>query len=472
MPHAARLLAVACALVLTGCAIAPLVQPTGVASPGSPAVSGHVSDPSQAVPSPSGSSDPATEAPATALPSAPTATPGESSLPSPAPSATPSGDDWTTLDWAAPGVVDPTPASPVPGDVLVAQVVAWQGGYVAVGCEAFDRGVKIGRVWRSPDGQRWQRTYVDGAEAPASLNAAAETCLMSVVATPSRLVALGPSGVRRWPDPKSYDSIDPDTAVWTSPDGLTWHHRPLPDGFDGLTIQGTFAAPALRGDQIVVLGRYRDGKRALIESDDAGATWRRVAVPTVDGQAVNFDDPVTTATGWLLTGTIERPASGGDGGEVDPVAWYSDDGVAWQRATIQSDPWPEGSYSERAWVGRSGLVWGAGNFGTDWMGSLTSIDGRAWTSADLPAQPFPVASDGTRILGWAWPGYVISDDGVHWRHLSETGAVDTFPDDGDALEKGVYLLGDQLALEGSSCGTEAGYCEEARELIWIATAAP
>jgi hypothetical protein len=108
------------------------------------------------------------------------------------------------------------------GEQRIVSVTAGGSGLVAVG---FDRPAEQGEgnavVWTSPDGFTWSRVPHDedvfatsGEQYPAGAH---EERMLSVTAGGPGLVAAG------------FDSVDDcgwDSAVWTSPDGLTWSRVP------------------------------------------------------------------------------------------------------------------------------------------------------------------------------------------------------------------------------------------------------
>jgi hypothetical protein len=171
-------------------------------------------------------------------------------------------------------------------------VVATDLGIFAVGGVPGDDAAGI---WRSTDGERWERT--GGDFGGAFMWAIAE-------GGPGLVV----TGWRRNPEP--------DLAVWTSADGIDWALSPDPEGFRGFE-----GADVIDYDgSLVIVGNSLalDEREARIWTSDDGLDWRMSDVSTslVDAAIRSL---VATPSGIV--------AVGGRGN--DAAAWVSRDGLKW-----------------------------------------------------------------------------------------------------------------------------------------------
>jgi len=164
---------------------------------------------------------------------------------------------WTSPDgltWTR------VPDSEVFGDYrwqTMTAVAAGGPGLVAVGYDGIATNHDAA-VWTSPDGVIWARVPHDeavfgGPEAQA---------MNAVVAAGPGLVAVGYAGVVN----------DPDTAVWTSPDGATWtrvpHDAGVFGGLDSEWMNGLVAG----GPGLVAVG-YSTASRGWVGVDTDAMVW-------------------------------------------------------------------------------------------------------------------------------------------------------------------------------------------------------
>ena len=154
------------------------------------------------------------------------------------------------------------------GDSGMTDVVAFSGGFVAVGVTELIPGEHTAAVWFSENGTQWSLVFEDNASG---------TALEAVAAGESGLVAVGVWG----PD-------YPQTAVvLTSPDGQVWSRVPA----DSITTSGLIHG----------------------EPDDA------------DAEAGGMFDVTPVGTGYLAVGATGQSAFG------RAIVWHSDDGSRWRR---------------------------------------------------------------------------------------------------------------------------------------------
>ena len=169
-------------------------------------------------------------------------------------------------------------------------VVETDGGLFAVGGAP---GADAAGIWRSADGEIWERTGGDFAAA----------FMWAIAEGGPGLVAVG---WRRNPDP--------DLAVWTSSDGTDWTLAPDPEGFAG--YEGTDVMD-LDGT-LVMVGTSFAGDEGRIWTSTHGATWTLADASVLDG-----------GTARRLAHTPDGLVAVGGRG-IDAAAWRSTDGRSWE----------------------------------------------------------------------------------------------------------------------------------------------
>ena len=396
-----------------------------------------------------------TQTPAPVTPGAsptPSATSSSSTGPTstPAPTATPgptvppvSTTAWTGLTVTA--VTAPVPAQPY--------IVAWSGGYVAIGAETQngpDRG------WISRDGRSW-------TELPASTfgfdDTTGDNLFNSATACGDRVLV-------------EMDHVTPDgtgtVTLWSSSDGATWTQASFHnDGRGTLVARGSVAVADTETG-----GDAGNGTALLVTTDCT--TWQRVSLP---GPAVaQITDLAVNTTGFVAVGWSGGQASTA----AKPLAWYSADGQQWSAAAIPGAHADEGFFQVMAGAAgylalttTPGLTPGTERF---W----SSSDGHSWavtTAADplgavqqgegvgSPAGSF--VGDGNRLLAYGRPGtaanddspgqnqYFVSADGLQWTPLAVAGPAAT-----DLLANQYpvpYLMRDGVLFLGSSTAVVAWF---------------
>jgi hypothetical protein len=336
--------------------------------------------------------------------------------PGPTPASSASFGTWSGLRWETPALTAPYET--------VADVVAFAGGYVAVGQLQTEHGNEAA-VWTSPDWRSWTRTFLD-------VPAAGDSTLWYVLPAGSGLVAIGSSGVQHCvPPPGEGQVCDPlPIGVWTSADGRTWRQTPMPTTFAAATIASVAAGPS----RLVLVGDTGWDKPAIWTSTD-GVAWHRETLASAMFTKAHLRGITAARGGWVLTGFVggSKPICCVSGPSAStPAAWFSPDGMRWQAARVDGTKQAIGDGIGRLFVGRDGLVaWGVGDKSSS---GWTSPDGRRW-SPRPPSDGTPVipwASDGQRIIGESFAGHNdlalwVSTDGTAWEPLTATGAVDQMP---------------------------------------------
>lgn len=412
-PRLRALLVSGLALLLSGCAVssttAPSVSPSVAASPSA--------------------AQPLTPSPVV-------------TTPSPTAASSAAHGAWVGLDWQAPVELAPYES--------VFDVVAWGGGYVAVGQFQKPAGQGQAAAWFSSDWHSWTRTLLD-------VPAAGNSSILRVLPVGSNLVSIGSSGVLHCVPPEGEGMVcDPlPTAIWTSADGHSWKRTPTPAALAGVTVADIAAGPS----GLLLVGDTGWAKPGIWTSAD-GVSWSRESLPKDVFASPHFDAVAPAFGGWVVTGytggsePICCVSSGSNGGT--PAAWFSSDGTVWQTATVKGAAAATGQEISRVFVGAAGLVaWGGpSKSSTGWI----SADGHVWTARPpSPDRDFiPRASDGGQIVGdsFAEGGqdlFAVSTDGVVWQTLADTGATDQMPMwSGTPTADAVFLFPDALGLVGQN----------------------
>ena len=329
-------------------------------------------------------------------PASPVPSPSASPSPSPTPTvALPSGSvppvssaTWTSLR------LQPLEGGPV----SAASVVAWSGGYVALGLTS-DQGHLP--AWISRDGRSWVALPADtfGSVSIALAAPCADGVLVAV------------------------QSMTGDTTVWHSTDGVTWTSS---------------ASAQMRVNRDSDLVGNQSGAVAILEGSPYriafsadGITWQTVSLP--GSPAFSVQGVAAFGTGFVAVGDAgTTPGS--------PVAWWSADGLHWTRAAVKAHP-GDGFYNVHA--GTDGLAAISSTGDTPGRNSFwTSPNGQSWTVST--ADPLGVfqpgdagvgvfgsanggfTGDGTRLLGYGNHAskpteYWVSLDATHWTKLALAG---------------------------------------------------
>ena len=427
------LVVAAVAILLAACSASPTPSPSG--SPGGPSGS--------ALGSPSASARPASTSNVTPVPA----------TTSPADTPTAAGGTWTGLRWEAPALTEPYE--------ILADVVAWAGGYVAVGQFQNTKGGLQAAAWVSTDWHTWARTFL--AVPPAG-----DSAFWRVLPLGSGLVAVGTSGVQHCVPPAGEGQVcDPlPIGLWTSADGRAWQQVPTPAGLAGAAI----ADMAAGAGGIVAVGDTGWNRPGIWTSAD-GVAWHRESLPAKVFAKAHLVGIADAHGSWVLTGftggtkpvcCVSSP------GATIPAAWFSADGLSWKAARVNGAKAATGDQISRVFVGSDGLVARGGHSNSyGWI----SPDGQHWSARPKPDGyiVWPDASDGNRIIGDSYvdgdrQAFWVSTSGATWQPLAAAGAADQMPvwSMPGATADAEFLFPDALGLVGGN-NTERG-------LLWLAGA--
>jgi anti-sigma factor RsiW len=175
-------------------------------------------------------------------------------------------------------------------------------------------------AWTSPDGVTWTRA-VDSADmdvGPCQDTGEEPSCggMRAVVATASGYVAVGQA--------RSNAGDRSRPAAWTSPDGRTWTRSDAGLGFEGLLSGVTAGGPGLVAVGLICQPSCVEIGEGVAATSRDGSTW---TFSPVSG-ATALED-VAFAGGRAFALAAARQI-------LEPKAlelWRSEDGVAWQRVT-------------------------------------------------------------------------------------------------------------------------------------------
>ena len=189
-------------------------------------------------------------------------------------------------------------------------------------------GADAAGIWRSTDGSTWERTGGDFEHA----------FMWAIAEGGPGLVAVG---WRRNPDP--------DLAVWTSADGVSWTLSPDPEGVEGY-----------EATDVIDL----DGTLAMVGSSftgEGGRVWF-----SDDGLAWDLADVAGGMTGGAYARGLTRIPGGGlvavgGGGNMQGMAWFSTDGRSWEPL---GDPVPNAFFNAAFATDDGLLLTGATQDGT------------------------------------------------------------------------------------------------------------
>jgi hypothetical protein len=167
------------------------------------------------------------------------------------------------------------------------------------------------------------------------------------------------------------------TAVWTSPDGLTWSRVPHdPAVFGGEGNQLSMNSVTAGGRGLVAVGEEESGGGwvyAAVWTSVDGITWSRV--PHSDAA---FGESGVQSMSAVAAGPSGLVAVGADSSKGAAAVWTSPDGITWSR--VSHDKAVLGGLGSQSMnsvtLGGPGLV----AVGSTWMGGVP--DAVVWTSPD------------------------------------------------------------------------------------------
>jgi hypothetical protein len=338
-------------------------------------------------------------------------------------------------------------------------IVETPDGFVAAGggCIGGGRVTCQADVWRSSDGLTWEAVRNDGTlDAGANASVNRPSGMMDVAIGPQGIVAGG----------SVTDAAGRRAAVWSSPDGQSWH--PIAIDHDG---SGQITAVAAGASTLVAVGTVRTdaGVAAAAWVSPDGTTWEPAA--DLEGAAVgrfDGDDQGTAGPFDVLWFDGRFVAVGADCSSIDAcrvAAWSSSpDGRSWTRITNIGAP---GRLRSVADVG--GRLVGVGDDGT-WEGSAgrtwTSEDGTSWVPSNIGGED--AANGPLHAVVAVGPGAIAAGEGYALRSADVSSW--TRSEDDDLANGTIYALatGPQgIIAVGQQRGDFVGEILESPPAAWI-----
>jgi hypothetical protein len=398
-----------------------------------------------ATPSRADVTPPATSLPTT-VPEVPSAGPSAKVVPLPVAFTTPlppASATWTGLRWRRLAPDDPL--------TLIASVLQWRRGYVAVGWQAE---APLTPVWTSADGTHWDPLIFG-----TSTTFWPGLAVLGVAELPTGLVAVT-EAVPYCDQPCPLTYVVP-VVSWTSADGRRWTPNLLlpPEWLSSLPGQPPLFAVGPAG--LVVAS---SGPGAHLATSTDGSHWHLLPA---DGFPARFvlNDLHGTATGYVAVGHWLTTTEG----VGHAAALWSPDGRHWSATptllpTSSTNRPDVGSAVDTLVVGPNGMI--AVGRGVTTPGAALwwqSSDGRRWQPLPTfaPLGPTTCPSDGcsvqpngtlvgdghhiVAVRGGADGGVWTSTDGLAWRRLPATGDIPS-----DQAYEAVLLPGGVLLSDGTT----------------------
>lgn len=359
--------------------------------------------------------------------------------------------DWKSINWIE--VPPPTVAAlpspqPAPSIGITSssfKVAGWSGGFLgfsvqvvaavdARGYTLYGPGVATLGVTYSKDGVHWN----DGNVVQQPI-ADPWVTISGVFEGPDGLLAVGESGAcaTSWID-----------ALWTSPDGVSWHNVDFKNAFGSVTIHG------VSGGSSGFVATDATGNHVWTSRD--GQSWRPVdfGAPVFAGSRI--DDGTAFSGGFVLGGSTEALGPRSCATYVvdpsasptpappmrSPAVWWSADGGNWTKAEL---PGGTDAYAVSMRICRANDhtllayedYWSDQTYGS---GLWTSNDGRIWKSLVWPSSldPSQILTDGRHGVLVTDPtvlagGTYVRDAGagLSTSMVTDDGGLVTLAQDGD-----------------------------------------
>ena len=225
-------------------------------------------------------------------------------------------------------------------------VASSSGVAIAAGRVNDENGDVDAGMWRRGSNGSWSLNCPDsvcGDTAPGAVDGRQQILDLTVTGT-GTFVAVGRESARG--QPGQWHPV-----VWRLNPGTTWS-RVEDTGLS--TFSGYMTGVVSRGNLLVAVGTHGADGAAWV-SNDQGVQWtkKRAAALNAQGKRVEPQAVTVTPEGFFAVGLNRNPPS--------PVAWFSKNGSAWRRSSIQDwamgqqifdvAPTPSGwSQSARIWA--------------------------------------------------------------------------------------------------------------------------
>ena len=193
----------------------------------------------------------------------------------------------------------------------------------------------------------------------------------------SSLIAGGPGLVAAGADGTNLRGLNIDAAVWTSIDGFTWSRVPHEDGIFGGDGDQLINSVVVGGPGLVAVGSetIRFDVDAAVWTSSDGITWSRV--PHDEAVFGGRRDQVMLSVVAGSPGLV-AVGSAGTGGDHDAAVWTSPDGIGWSRVVHDEEVFG----GESIQVMHHVTVAGPGLVALGLDGPFDASSAAAWTSSD------------------------------------------------------------------------------------------
>jgi hypothetical protein len=385
--------------------------------------------------------------------------------------ATPPGVASTSLSWSRVPYSEEAFGSGF--EQSMSSVTVGGPGLVAVG------GVdQRAAVWTSPDGIEWSRIPHDNEVFGGEVGPSSGGSFMEdVTAGGPGLVAVGQS--------------EPNAAVWTSVDGITWSRVPHDDAVFGGEVGPIFGGAQMHsvtvgGPGLVAVGSDGSpdgGGDAAVWTSVDGMTWSRVPHDEAVFGGETDDDYYSMSS--VTAGGPGLVAVGSD--PLGAAVWTSPDGLNWVRVPHIDEVFSGGDHPEMrsVTVGGPGLV----AVGSEWERAVvwTSVDGITWSRVasdeaifgggsdsfhgDMAMSAVAVVGPGLVAVGWDPAGAVVwtSIDGITWIRTTHDEAVfGGQPERPDLEMRGVTVGGPGLVAVGAHNVLPTFGATDGDVAVWVA----
>lgn len=338
------------------------------------------------------------------------------------------------------------------GDQVMSAVTAGGPGLVAVG---WDVSTRSAAVWTSTEGSDWSRVPHD----EEAFGGRGDQWMFGVSAGGPGLVAVGAEA----------SGFDRRSAVWTSPDGISWSRVPHDEAVFGGDVWATMNGVVGGGPGLVAVGYSgRPDQDAAVWTSTDGLSWTRVPADDANLGGAGNQEMRSVIVGGPGLVAVGREISAEDF-ESDATVWTSVDGVAWTRIADDALGGDDDQEMFDLVAGGPGLV----AVGLDWYTESppdaavwTSADGTSWSRVPHDAgifggpsyqQMMSVTTAGSGLvavgLGVLEPGsgyeaaVWVSADGISWSPVAYDDTV--FGGEGDQVMNSVVSIGSTLVAVGS-----------------------
>jgi hypothetical protein len=241
--------------------------------------------------------------------------------------------------------------------------------------------------------------------------------------------------------------------VWTSADALTWNRAPFDPVFRAADLSSVIAG----GPGLVAVGRSPFGPSAWFSTD--GMHWQRAEVPLVPANAARESElrDVAVVGGRLVAAGSLALESGDDGVRTEMILWTSTDGMQWTEVALDPGVFAPTSEVRSLASSPNGLV------AVGWHHEVVEVPGGGYAVIEPAAWTSP---DGLR-----WHRAPADQDAFVSRYRVEAPASPQRAHlAGFTTEGGLVSVaagsGGYVAVGGDGAAGDSGCCPAAEAAVW------